>query len=343
MRLHAYVTNGFTRLDEIYMVDPSNGLLVPRPGRKFGRISINSLGFRGPEVPVAKPAGTLRFAFLGASTTFCADVSSDSKTWPDLVVRELTRRFPAHPLDYVNAAVPGYGIKEMMASLKLRVLPAHPNVVIIYEATNDLSKDTYKLALERRAIEERSPWSRWLTDRSRLAQLIHMNAAIWAISQQDREGGRMTLELNPDTLAALRSSYRDRMTALIRAAQRSVPVVAVATFSHRVRYENAPKEGTAEAAWVLYKSRADHLTVKGLLDAYDAYNAAIRDAAEASGVVLIDGDTEIPGDAVHFVDTMHFSDAGSEAMARRVVRTLAAAEPFRRLVSIAEGGQPLGR
>lgn len=63
--------------------------------------------------------------------------------------------------------------------------------------------------------------------------------------------------------------------------------------------------------------KPQHLSIKGLLDAYEAYNAAIRDAAGATGAVLIDGDTDIPGDAEHFVDTMHFTDAGSEAMARR--------------------------
>src|SRR5687768_16193849 len=62
-------------LEESYTVDPRINLRVPVANFNNGRISVNSLGFRGPEIAVPKPAGTLRLAFLGASTTWCAEVS----------------------------------------------------------------------------------------------------------------------------------------------------------------------------------------------------------------------------------------------------------------------------
>jgi lysophospholipase L1-like esterase len=333
LRLNAYARNGFARVDDVYMVDRSNGLRVPRPSMKFGGININSDGFRGPEIQTPKPAGMLRLAFVGASTTFCAEVGSDAKTWPDLVARDLQRRHPQWQVDYVNAAVPGYGIDAMHKSFVSRVARFHPDVAIVYEATNNIASDTRTLALERHIIEERPKWSRWLTDRSSLAQLLYLNASVWSLARQDRHGTRARLDLTPSDLLMLRAGYRERLVSLIRSAQQSARVVAVATFSHRVRHANAPADGTAEAALVLMTSRAEHLSIKGLMDAYDAYNDAIRDAAAATGAVLIDGNDEIPGDFIHFVDTMHFSEAGSAAMAKRVLGTLNAAEPFQRVLA----------
>ena len=69
---------------EIYAsaIDPVTGTNAPLPNQDRGFLHINALGFRGPEIPLEKPVGTLRFAFLGGSTTFCAEASPDDKTWP---------------------------------------------------------------------------------------------------------------------------------------------------------------------------------------------------------------------------------------------------------------------
>src|SRR5262245_33313269 len=50
-------------VEEYYTYDPKTDLRVPVANLARGRISINSLGFRGPEIPTAKPAGTVRLAF----------------------------------------------------------------------------------------------------------------------------------------------------------------------------------------------------------------------------------------------------------------------------------------
>src|SRR5688572_26998172 len=50
-------------VEEYYTYDPKTDLRVPVANLSLGRISINSLGFRGPEIPIPKPAGTVRIAF----------------------------------------------------------------------------------------------------------------------------------------------------------------------------------------------------------------------------------------------------------------------------------------
>src|SRR5690242_11836091 len=72
-------------VEDYYTVDAKLNLRVPIANLSKGRITVNSLGFRGPEITVPKPAGTVRLAFLGASTTWCAEVSGNDKVWPHLV------------------------------------------------------------------------------------------------------------------------------------------------------------------------------------------------------------------------------------------------------------------
>jgi hypothetical protein len=88
-------------------VDATSGLTFATPGQTTSRISINSLGFRGPELETPKPTGRIRLAFIGASTTFCAEVSSNEMAWPHLVRNTLQRHWPNVSFDYVNSAVPG--------------------------------------------------------------------------------------------------------------------------------------------------------------------------------------------------------------------------------------------
>ena len=75
-----------------------------------------------------------------------------------------------------------------------------------------------------------------------------------------------------------------------------------------------------------------YMTTEGLLAGFDEYNRIIREIAHQQGIVLIEGELEIPGDGEHFVDSLHFSDKGSRAMARRVVRAIVGSERLEKLV-----------
>ena len=65
-----------------------------------------------------------------------------------------------------------------------------------------------------------------------------------------------------------------------------------------------------------------YMTPNSLLDAFDAYNQIIRDVAMEEDAILIDTAMAIPGDAAHFVDSVHFSDQGAAAMAKFVTARL---------------------
>lgn len=328
IRVRAVLRNGSVwGIQEFLTIDPATQLRVPVAGGRFGPIEINSLGFRGPEIAVPKPAGTIRIAFLGASTTFCGEVSSNAASWPDLVVQELRRAHPNVPFDYVNGGVPGFGVAASRANLRGRVERLEPDVIVIYHATNDLSSNSFELAREQGLIRERPDMQRsWLSHYSLLVRLVEMNLTIRSRQRMvDVPAGKLRLDL-----PRLTAPFRNELSALVSEARGAARVVAVATFSTHYRRGQTPATQLAAANTSLYYM--PFMTVEALLESFDAYNRAITQIAEAQGVVLIGGADEIPGDPVHFHDSVHFTDAGSIVMASRVTRALESSEAFLAIV-----------
>jgi hypothetical protein len=117
VRIRHRIRHGyFWGIEETYSLDAASGLRIPVPGGRFGPISINSFGFRSPEITEAKPPGRLRIAFLGGSTTYCAEVSSNEMTWPHLVWKAIHEHWPALDIDYLNAGVPGFTTRTLLSA-----------------------------------------------------------------------------------------------------------------------------------------------------------------------------------------------------------------------------------
>lgn len=112
-----------------FAVDPASGLAIPPPSRDTGAIRIDERGFRGSGIESPKPPGRARVAFLGASTTFCAEASSNAATWPSLVVDALRAAHPKADVDFVNAGVAGYVLDDIAKNLEYRVAPLQPRKV----------------------------------------------------------------------------------------------------------------------------------------------------------------------------------------------------------------------
>ena len=315
-------------VEDYYTVDPKIGLRVPIANLSSGHISINSLGFRGPDLPVAKPSGTVRLAFLGASTTWCGEVSGNDYVWPHLVASSLRHAFPKVRFDYVNAAVPGYTMSSMLKSMDRRVAALEPDVVIIYEASNNLSGELREVAAKQGVIEaaQWEPFS-WPSRYSLLWSLTEKNLRVFSAQRSARINPK---RLSVDT-TTLGKEYREELTEVVRAAQRSAKVVALATFSIHPRIEQAEEEQLhATSSAFVYMP---FVTPRLVIDSFERYNQIVREVARETGVLLIEGENDIPGDRIHFADTVHFTDAGSKAMAERVTRALTISADLQNLVS----------
>ncbi|MFH0946684.1 MAG: SGNH/GDSL hydrolase family protein [Planctomycetota bacterium] len=297
-------------------VHPAAGFRVPLPDQEIGPLHINSHGFRGPELETPKPGGRVRIAFLGASTTFCAEASSDEKTWPGQLIRMLSERFPMNEFDYVNGGIPGIGADESRRNLEYRIAPLQPDIMVIYHATNDLSRDTRLLAEKQGLFTVKGDERSFLARISVTWDLIEKNLKVRARTRAAmNEGDRLQFDATE-----LSAQYRQVLTRLVEKAKSLCDRVVVVTFSTRLRKEQSAEERLAACnTSLLYMP---YMTVDGLLAGFAAYNQVNREVAAATGSLLVDGEDSIPANEAMFKDSVHLSDLGCEKMAARIFSRL---------------------
>src|SRR6185503_11818868 len=98
------------------------------------QIHVNSLGFRGREVSVVKPPGTIRIVSMGASIGFGWTVNDD-ETYPAQLEKMLNERVAANGgtgrYEVLNFGVGGYATRDEVAVLAAKALALDPDLVII--------------------------------------------------------------------------------------------------------------------------------------------------------------------------------------------------------------------
>lgn len=320
VRLRALIKYGSGRTELFRTaVDPVSGLKIPAPGEKTLHIEINSKGFRGPEIAEPKPNGVIRLGFLGESNTFSAESGSNATTWPHRLTDVLQKTWPDVRFDYVNAAFPGYRTTESMRALQFRLKPMNPDVILINQASMDFLTDSGQRAREKGiyapSVDKESRLDRW----SLLWKLGTQNLEILLRQRQARKAAeaKQTLEFRPGDLPA---GFHLRLGQLVDEARKTAPVVVLVTFPYKARRNQNPQEQAANCSMTLYHS--PWLTCDTVLQGFEEYNQVIREVAREKGILLIDVVDSIPGDGIHFHDSVHYKDPGSELFARQAAEVL---------------------
>ena len=96
----------------------------------------NTLGYRGVEITLEKPADTFRIVTLGASTTYGFGVNAN-QAYPAVLQDILRDDYGYTNIEVINGGVPGYSIFELIPNFMYRVLELDPDLVIYYGALND--------------------------------------------------------------------------------------------------------------------------------------------------------------------------------------------------------------
>ena len=137
--------------------DPVTGSSL-RPGmegwqRDEGRafVKINSQGWRDREHAVAKPAATYRIAVLGDSYAEAMQVDLERTFWSLLPKRLESCGFAAGKrIETVNFGVSGYGTAHELLTLRERVWPYSPDMVLLaFFPGNDVRNNSKALEGER--------------------------------------------------------------------------------------------------------------------------------------------------------------------------------------------------
>lgn len=109
---------------------------APTPNYASDGLTHDADGFRGPAPAPIKAPGEFRIAAIGGSTTYGFGIAADALTYPARLESHL-RAGGMERARVLNAGVNGYGSRESVINLALRVRPRTPDLVIFYEGLND--------------------------------------------------------------------------------------------------------------------------------------------------------------------------------------------------------------
>jgi lysophospholipase L1-like esterase len=111
-----------------------------RPSYSYGdgraRYTNNSLGLRGPEITVEKPAGMMRVVVVGGSTVYGA-LDDDSETL-SVQLEALLRQQLGGDIQVINGGAPGYDSLRELVLTRSQLLDLQPDVVVDLDGLNDI-------------------------------------------------------------------------------------------------------------------------------------------------------------------------------------------------------------
>jgi lysophospholipase L1-like esterase len=112
-------------------------------------ISINSLGFRGKEITVAKPKNVIRIATLGDSFIEALQVN-EAQSFCAQLHDSLAKDRGSDQAQYeiINCGVSGYGTAQQLQMIRHHVLPLKPDVVLLAVFPDNDIRNNHRL-LER--------------------------------------------------------------------------------------------------------------------------------------------------------------------------------------------------
>lgn len=307
-----------------------------RPGVYHGdgaTKTVNREGFIStPEIAVAKPAGTIRIAFFGESSTAgTGTLLSDSITWPWQAIEQL-RRHPGRTakLEFLNAALGGFTTFESFGRFWNRVRFFSPDIIVVYHGWNEM----YYFG----KVDEMPSWRtrpdgswgltasdpvtvyapRWFDGLLRPSQLL-TKARLRLTEPVNGEVGRAGQIGRP-----LEHDYDHRALELFRQNLRIFRAAAALTGVEMLVGKQAtlivPGLPESERARVNYGFH--HLDHDGHVDAFGQLYRIIDEEIPADHVIDV---TSLSGVPENFYDHIHPTPLGAERTATIMANTL---EPY---------------
>lgn len=111
---------------------------IYRVNHKYSDDTVNSLGFRGLEITTPKPNGVFRILTIGGSTTYGTGVKSWQDTYPAQLESILLDEYDLEFVEVINGGQPGFNSWESLINLQFRGLDLEPDLLILYQNTNDV-------------------------------------------------------------------------------------------------------------------------------------------------------------------------------------------------------------
>jgi lysophospholipase L1-like esterase len=291
-----------------------------RPGARYQKWRLNSLGYRGPELR----SETIRIECIGASETFGL-YEAEGREYPRQLERDLNSRARKDSFQVVNVALVGQTVATAALRVPETVDEIHPTIAIIYPSVADYIwlawvRDNPVSSATSRMTDSGQPRVRIrielrITERvgnllkQALPQFVQTKLRQLVIDEDTVKNHYPIMDRVPNE--NVRRFQKDllRLVAALRA--RGVEPVLV---THATVFGNLlpVRDWDLLVAWRKFYPM---LREGGFLDMEQRMNDVIRAVASQEQILLIDASNEMPPGRKYFVDFSHFTTAGAEMMA----------------------------
>jgi hypothetical protein len=290
-----------------------------RPFAQYQKWRLNSAGFRGSEIRLLPSSECIRVVVMGASETF-GYYESPEKEFPQQLSDSLRHR---GCYEVVNAAIVGMSLTGQIRLWNTWLSRFQPDIVVIYPSpafylSNDEPRlDGYKAA----------PAARPARYASRLMDRLHSRIHYPAFIQRRRvakeiaaakagKPSRWFYKKVPEERLALFRQHLDSLVSDVRTSG-GVPVLIV----HAIRFGNSfnAEDRDLLRSWARFTPR---VTDEVLLDFERESAGVVRELAKGRGVQVVDAAGIMNGRTELFGDAIHFTDAGAGVMAGSIAAVI---------------------
>lgn len=321
LRVRQLIRNGtfFNEESVLFTRDPLLGKVL-RPGAKIigssAALSIDKWGFRGRDFPLEKDDGVFRIFVLGDSVVFERFAVNNGTTWTARLEKILNGAQTKKRVEVINAGVSGLRTDNVYYYLKDRIARFKPDMVILYQGANDIN---YQSQISHSSGKPEAEEADLLN-----LQRIREKYFLWfdllrAKTASLLASGQKALRSDKIDDASV-SNYEDGLKKIADYCQKNKIILIPSTIARSFR-RNQPEwyQMQMSSSMMVYNP---YLSVKGLNDAFDRFNGAIRDLSKEGKLDLVDADVEIPSDEKYFRDHVHFTDAGDKLAADIFARSI---------------------
>lgn len=307
----------FTSLDASEYAWTPHPYLVyyPTPNYQKGLTSHNSLGYRNDEFSLEKPDGVYRIVALGGSSTYDVSIKDNDLTFTAQLEKLLEEEYGYENVQVINAGVPGYNSWEMLGNLEFRVLDLDPDLVIIYEGTNDVHARLVEPSAYRGDdLGRRQAWqpphvSLW--EHSALLRIVSRTLNITRQVSVDDFVSAPTYvswpfesrleDANLDPAEVLKENppiyFRRNLENMIAIAKEHDVQILFSTWAHSPNLNDYAAEGYYQAG-------------------FRENNDVVKEVAISHAIPLFDFADVMPQDASYWADGRHVNEAGAVEKAR---------------------------
>jgi lysophospholipase L1-like esterase len=281
-----------------------------RPGAHYQKWKLNSHGFRGPDLQ----PGRTQILCIGASETFGLYEGPDGE-WPRHLERILNNGSQQPLFNVVNSAYPGMSLSTALRRLPVWISQVRPRVIVIYP-----SLAAYISPPPLSAPPAREPKRPFFEPRiaPRLKTLLKdtlpqpLQDKIRSFETQRAAANIKVAERLPDQNI---ERFRQDVQQVVSLAKSNGIEVVLVTHATLFGNEVQPEFRPMLRSWRKFYPM---LAEDGFLDMERRLNDVLREEAQREGALLVDAAHEMPTGYKAFVEFVHFTDEGAEALARLV-------------------------